>query len=414
MRIRFKYILWFVLSCSVTSVISQHAIDFPFTELEERSHSLEVRAEFDYFSDHVQNSLVTNSIFGGFSDRNSLKDMVSDMDGYNTVGGWFDAGLRYRAFSDSVKMKKNRSIFLEFGTAGFGFTAFPKDVFHLTFLGNADRLGETMNLSGLNSAYMTYQYAGLGLMNESTGSYISFNLINVQDYFSTEVDELTLFTAADATELALDYNGSVMLSDTSAAGFLVNSGTGLALNARYNVQMPSNNDIFSIELRNVGASLLNERTLHLEADSSWQFTGVAIEDLFSSDNPLSTITLEDSVSYSSEQERQLILMPSDLRSTYYHSINSKDHLAFSLGKRFFSEHRAELGFNYLHRESEKIGYNIGISYGGYGGFRVNAGGYLYLKNWSFFLTTQNLTGAFLDSAHGRSASIGITKSFRNT
>ncbi len=407
----FRYLFIFLLFFSVQTS-AQNILDYTHEPLDHKKSTLSFDVEADYFSDAVQNSLVTKMLFGGTLDRESLSSMTNDMDGRNTFGGWMRAGVTYSALSDSIRLEKPIGLMLEFGVEGYGYSSFPKDVFHLAFLGNADRLGEVMSLSNTVSEAMLYQYAGLGLINESTGSYASFNLINVQSYFRSEIETLELFTAADASELAIDYDGEVFLNDSLRGDFLSNSGTGFTLNGRYNLKVSDDNDLFSLELRNLGFVSLNDRTRKFSADSTFQFNGININDVLSSNNPLRTISLEDSVAIDESQEGKTVVMPLDLKGAYFHRINDRDHLAISVRKRFFSEHSAELGFNYYHNEVEGIGYNVGLSYGGYGNLRMNAGAYVKLTNWNLYLTTKNLLGAFLNSAKGRSVSFGISRTFR--
>lgn len=409
MEWKFRLLILFILGCGVAG--AQNVLDFTHEPVKEKYNVLELNAEVDYFSDNIQNSLMTNLVLGGGIDRNSLNSMLENMDGQNSFGGWSDVGLRYRSLSDSILFKRNQSLFLEFGLANYGYASFPKDLFHLIFIGNADKLGETLQMSNMTSEVMNYQYAGLGIMNESTGSYFSFNLINVQNYFSSNVEEFTLYTAEDASEVELTYDATVITNDTLRGDFLSNSGTGFTVNGRYNMKLRENEDLFSVEVRNIGAVQLNDRTRELKADSTWNYSGVNASELFSSDNPFTNITLEDSVAYTDEQKSKTVWMPLDLNTNYFHRINKSDHIGFSVRKRFFADHRAEVGVNYLHNESDKVGYNVGFSYGGYGGLRMNAGAHLNLKNWRFYLTTRNLIGAFIESGKGRSASFGIARTF---
>lgn len=388
-------------------------MDFSRPMDEENYAVIELTSELDYFSDHVENSLVTALIVGGTVDKESFLNMYSGMDGQNQFGGWARAGMKYRAISDSVSFSKPTSLFLEFGSENYGYVSFPKDAFYLSFIGNADRLGDQMVLSHTKAQSMTYQFAGLGIQNEETGSYLSFNLINVQKYFSAQSDEFTLFTGEDAAVINLEYDAEVVSHDSLRGGFLSNSGAGFTLNGRYNLKVAEGNDLFSIEVRNAGIASLNPRTNFITADSTFYFDGINIDQLFSSDNPLNTITLEDSLSIVRDQKSRTVAMPLEINSTYYHRINKKDHIAASFRKRFFSEYRPELGFSYFHNETKVIGYQIGCSYGGYGGLRLNAGVFGNWENWRAYLTTRNLIGAFLESAHGRSVSFGISRTFRS-
>lgn len=410
MEWKFRLLVVFILGYGVAA--AQNALDFTHEPIIEKYNVLELNTELDYFSDNIQNSLITNLVLGGGIDRNSLNSMLENMDGQNAFGGWTDIGLRCRSLSDSVLFKKNRSLFLEFGMAQYGYASFPKDLFHFMFLGNADKLGETLQMSNITSEVMKYQYAGLGVMNESTGSYLSFNLINVQNYFSSDIDEFTIYTAEDASEVELSYAGTLITNDTLRGNFLSNSGAGITLNGRYNMQLREDQGLFSIEVRNIGAVRLNDRTRQLKADSSWNYSGVNVNELFSSDNGFTSITIEDSLAYTDEQKTKTVWMPLDINANYFHRINKSDHIGFSVRKRFFTHHNADLGVSYLHNESDMVGYNVGLSYGGYGGLRMNAGAHLNFKNWRFHLTTRNLIGAFIESGKGRSASFGISRTFR--
>jgi len=408
---RLIYSVLILLFCNALS--AQQELQFSFEPITGKYSVLELEVEGDLYSDVVENSLTNKVLFGGAIDREALLEMSENMDGSNLIGGWADVRMRYRAMTDPKVLKRPYSLMLEFGTARYGYSRFSRDLFHLGFLGNADRLGETLNGSNSRVETMLYQYAGLGIMNESTGSYASFNLINVQNYFRSEIEDFSLFTAEDVSELDLTYNGEVVLNDSLRGDFLSNSGTGTVLNARYNIQLAQKQDLFSIELRNVGFARLSDRARILTSDSTFSFSGVNISEVLSGDNPLEAITLEDSVQVIREQESRTLAMPADLRATYYHSINEDDFIALGLRKRFFSFHNPELSISYVHRETARIGYSLGAVYGGYGKLRLNATVNYRHKNWQAFLATRNITGLLLNSAKGKSISFGLSRTFNS-
>jgi hypothetical protein len=113
MEWKFRLLVVFILGYGVAA--AQNVLDFTHEPITEKYNVLELNTEVDYFSDNIQNSLITNLVLGGGIDRNSLNSMLENMDGQNSFGGWTDVGLRYRSLSDSALFKKNRSLFLEFG-----------------------------------------------------------------------------------------------------------------------------------------------------------------------------------------------------------------------------------------------------------------------------------------------------------
>jgi len=410
---KFKVLLVFFLP-PFTSTIAQEVLEFKSSELaDKRFRVLELDNEIDHFSDVIENQLVDNFIFGGAIDRENLENMYASMNADNNFGVYANSNIRYRAFSDSIRFKKPTSLFLELGATGLAYSKFGKDMFYLPFIGNADRLGETMDLSDSKTKAMFFQYAGIGLMHENTGSYVSLNGVNIQSYYEATTNDFTLYTAPDATSVDINYSGEVTLSDSLSRTLFSSAGAGAMLNARYNVALKNKRDLFSAEVRNLGMALLNVRTQHLAADSSFSFSGVDITEVLSADNRLSNIALEDSIAYNQTLKRKTIFLPLDLNLRYFRGINKKDHLVLGLRQRFFSGYEPEVAFNYFHKETERIAVNLGISRGGYGGFRANAGVYYNSRNWQVYFSTQNLLSSFLRSGKGRSASFGLTKIFRS-
>ena len=401
-----------IILCLTFGVINgQDLLNFPFTEVPEPQNKLEFNADFDYSSNAIDNYLVDRFIAGGLIDYDRLEEMNSKMDGSNSFGGDFDLGLRYRAVPDSINWKPGRTLFLEFGNAGYGFIEFPEDLFELTFMGNSNEVGNTMNLGQSRAQAMNYQYAGLGLMNESTGSYISFNIINVQNYFSSEIYQFDLYTSENAFDIEIDYNGEVVLSDSLRGDFLSNSGTGAVLNGRYNFKLPKSENLLSFEVKNLGVAVLNNPTRTLRADSTFSFSGIDLNQVLDSENPLTTVSLEDSLSWTESSGNEMLEMPTVLKSEYYHKLNDLDYMMISAQKTFFTRQRAVFELSYLHKETERISYNLGFAVGGYGGPRMSAGFTYKSKNWLLHLRTRHLVGAFLNSANGRSLSFGVSRNF---
>jgi len=376
------------------------------------SSRLELSSELELGSSGMSNHVFKKLAFGGRLDRELLSEMSENMSEFSSAGAYLDTRFRYSATPDSIKFKRHKSLFLEFGNVTTLNSEFSSGLFHLAFLGNADKLGETLNLGPSDLSFLWFQYAGLGISNNKNGNYASFNLINIQSSIRLGIGNSSLYTGESAETLTLNYDGNLLRSDTLRGEFLNTSGIGVSLNGRYSFCLNKKQDVFSVELRNVGMAVLSNKTSVISADSTLTFSGIDLNELISSDDYLSSITISDSISYERSSGEEQVVLPLDINARYMHKINSSDFIGISLRKFGLSAHRLDAGFDYIHKENEYVSYSIGLSHGGFNkNLRLRLGAHLTYKNWMLYANTNHGLGLFLNKAKGFSLVFGIQRKF---
>ena len=378
-------------------------------EKDSLSNQLEFTSELDMGGKDILNHIFYKSAFGGAIDRELINDISKNISTESSVGLFSDSRIRYIAAPSRVKLKNNNSLFLEFGNVITADTRLTRDLFHLAFLGNADRLGETLQLGKSSFSSMIYQYAGLGVMREKTRCYLSVNLVNIQSYLGVELNNTTLYTGEQAETLELNYQGETVISDSLSGNLGSNSGLGFSLNGRWNIPL-NNEDVLSMEIRNAGLAILNRPTRTIFADSSFTFSGLSINQLITNADYLTGISYSDSIKFNESSQREVVNLPSSISAKYLNKINKSDYFQLSASKYFIRSHALELGIDYLHKETRFISYAIGLSYGGFNhGGRIRLGAHFGNENWNISLQTTHLAGLFMEKAKGINLSFGIQR-----
>ncbi|MCB0795471.1 MAG: hypothetical protein KDB88_12100, partial [Flavobacteriales bacterium] len=176
----------------------------------------------------LYNDLLQGLTSGGFIDREVRQRSADALDDLNRAGQ--EISLRTTFISgDSL-----------FGQAGLQWLVsaahkdllgvrFGRDVYTLTFFGNAPFEGEQADLGGSAFEHQIFQSLGGGLHWAKTGSWVRLDVLKGQLLDAINLKDATLFTAVDGRSLDGTVRGDLYRSDPERTGFGAFNGWGLAL-----------------------------------------------------------------------------------------------------------------------------------------------------------------------------------------
>ena len=342
----------------------------------EPSPSVWLLSNAEVNSTAITSAFYTKLYQGGFIDQ-SLKDQVKNrLTSNNLLGGEFNSSIYYHSGSPALfKNKFSYAISLGY-TIDFA-AKFSSDLFNFTFYGNKSFENKTADFSDTRFKMMTSQFVGFSLIQSSDKYYLTvgLNLIKGQNYYDFSVNKGSVYTAPSGSYLDVVANGSFVRSDATHNDFTSFNGMGAGLNLIYNRHLKDNSNlVFSAS--NVGAMYWNSATVRTNVDTSVQFDGLKVDNIFSIQDSLFTNVSGKNVfndyTHNSSASR-LTLLPMTFRADYYKY--------FEKGFQFLGSIQYKNWGSYIPRATATLGFrlpaywylHVGAGYGGYGQAHLSLG-----------------------------------------
>ena len=161
-----------------------------------------------------------------------------------------------------------------------------KDLIKLILKGNYDYQNETLNFSNSNIRADRYQQYKLtyGIKGNKISASAGIAYLVGNHHLSYIIKEGFLFTAPQGTYLDIAYDISAFITDTSDLSALAKNGNGLALD--FSTTFSINNLKFNLSLEDLGFIMWNTSSAALSADSSFNFQGIEIDNIYNFNDSL--------------------------------------------------------------------------------------------------------------------------------
>lgn len=375
----------------------------------ELKHEIIVEGGVDYAGSAIQKDLSGKFLYGGYIDENIKTNSFDRHGAVNRVGAYGGVNIEYRNFNKKLLKKQNWGYLIKAGADVFGGSVYSKDLFGMAFYGNDRYKGETIDFSGTNVAFMSYQKIGFGMIDARSKSAVSINLYNISSRFNTSIrtGELTQNSDGDAIELILD--GEVELASNKK----FNQGIGLGIDVDFKIPVTLFKDQTSyiqFQAKNIGFAHMYEKQKVYSIDTSFNFNGFEFDQLIGDNSIISdSMSVLDSLGIRSTEKNRTVLLPGYLQVGKIVNENSNKKLQSFFGMRLyptliFSPY-VYAGAHYSPSKSIGIGLNVG--YGGFSKFR--AGLYTNFKfgNYAVGIASENMLGFVTKKASGQSLFIRL-------
>ena len=372
-------------------------------------HEIIVEGGIDYASSAIQKDISGKFLYGGYID-NTIKDNSYDRHGaVNRVGAYGGVNLEYRNYTKRLLKNKNWGYLIKAGADVFGGGVYSKDLFGLAFYGNDRYKGETIDFSGTNFSFMSYQKLGFGMIDLKSKSAVSINLYNINSRVnaSFRTGEITQDANGDQIELVLD--GEVELANN----LKFNQGIGLGFDIDFKIPISIFKDQISyiqFQAKNVGVAYMYEKQKVYSIDTTLSFSGFEFDQLMGDNSILSdSLSILDSLGVNSEEKNRTVLLPGYLQVGKIVNLNNAKKLQSFFGIRLyptliFSPY-IYAGAHYSPTKTVGLGLNVG--YGGFGKFRAGIYSNFTFGNYSVGLASENFLGFVTKKASGQSLFIRL-------
>jgi hypothetical protein len=357
---------------------------------------------------------IKKSIFGGKLEDRHLDNIQEESHNTNRAGFLMNGGIDFYNFKDTLLHDPKLGMKISLSTNYHGSLSYTRDLFGLIYRGNSKSKGDTMSPGPLSAQFQSWQKFGVGIFNKKTYTSVSVSLVAGQAFQSLLVRNSNLYTSAVGDSLSLTYGGDYLQSDSAKSGIANGSGLGLCFDFDYNLPLEGNKGFISLSVRDIGFVFWNKQSKQTTFNSSTNFTGIEVNDLFELDtDSINFSNLQDSLKYTTTRKAFAAPLPASISMRLCRKFSDNDF--YEAGLTIWPN-KAAIPFIYAglsHFVKPNLIFSERLSFGGYGRWGIGAEVQWMPKgNWVLKAGTYNLGGFTMDSSHSRDIYFTIAKFIR--
>jgi hypothetical protein len=415
----FKHLGLIILFC-VYSVLTRAQYNTDFINYERTGRSVSVNSDLDIGSNGMQSAMTNKLIFGGYIDKGMKDRALNNMNGYNKLG----INLNYDVSAFFGKNKKYCYL-VGFKNQEIFNATYTKDAYELLFYGNKPFLDKTANFSGTSINALRFQEVKLGILmhrvdtTAKIGISVYFQKGEQLFYFKANKNS-SLYTNSDGTELILQSNFNMALSDTATKKNVLSfNGVGASADIFFETPYKSkigSGSVLTVNANNIGFVHWLNNSVQYNSDSTIKFDGYHINSILDiKDSTLQKLNADSAIraATNARHEEFNTNIPTNLviiNKIYF----GKKLFALNTGFRYiFNANYKPYFFAEPEYRINKVTVNLHVGYGGYTRLNVGLGVVYNNKNWFFKLGSNSLQGFILPkTSYGQGIYISIAKKFK--
>lgn len=414
---KYKYIFTFAFLANCTRLFSQYNTEF--INYSQTGRSLELNVDYEAGSNAIKNDMVNKLIWGGYI-NNEMKDASeAKLREKNNFGITLNYGL-----SAFVKGSSKYDFLIGFKNHEVLNASFNSDFYRLMFYGNKRFLGQTANLSHISVNALRFQEVKFGAIIHHVDSIakigISVSFLKGEQLFFLKTGKnASLYTSPDASQIQLNSNFNLALSDTNNRNLLGFNGVGANADIFFETPYKSKigkKSVLLVNANNIGFIHWRKNSVQYSSDSLITFQGYKIDNI---------LDLQDSTLNKINQDTILQNIVNGRKENF--NVNIPTNLVI-INKTYFGDLRFVLntGFRYIFNANyrpyffiepeykvNKFNFSLHTGYGGYS--RLNVGLAVTYSNKNFFLKlgSNSLQGFIAPkSAYGQGVFLSVAKKFK--
>ncbi len=378
-------------------------------------HSQEffIDAGLDYYATSVQRDLFSKVIRGGMITEEIKDNSFDKHKAVNRMGAFFGAEMEYRNYNKKIFKKKDWGFVIKGGYQGFAGMLYSKDLYGLLMYGNERYLGETIDFSGTDISFMTFQKVGFGLVDNRTKSVVSLNVYNVSDRISGDFRTMKITQDTEGDEVVLEMDGEIEMK----RNLKFNQGIGLGLDLDFKVPVTwgKRQAFIRFQAQNVGFAYMYEKQKYYSIDTTITYSGLKFSQLVGDNSLFSadTIAIFDSLGITASERSRGVLLPGFLQIGKIVDEHYEGKLQSFFGLRLYPtliySPYVFAGMDYHPADWVRLGVNA--AYGGFGKFRAGLYSDFRFGNYSVGVSSENLLGFFWKKASGQSLFVRLRCAF---
>jgi len=413
-HIRYTILALFFIQLQASAQYNTEFIDYS-----KRGRSIALHTDYDAGSNAIKNDMVNTLIWGGHI-SNEMKDASEKkLKANNNFGINLNYGL-----SAFVKGSSKFDFLIGFKNQEVLNASFNSDFYRLMFYGNKRFLGETADLSHISVNALRFQEIKFGAILHQVDSVakigVSVSFLKGEQLFFLKTGKNTsLYTSADASEIQLNSNFNLALSDTNNRNLFGFNGVGANADIFFETPYKSKvgkKSVLIVNANNIGFIHWRNNSVQYSSDSIITFQGYKVENILDlRDSTLSNINQDTILQnlVNGRKEKFNINIPTNLvliNKIYFGNMN----FVLNTGFRYiFNANFKPYFFVEPEYKYKKMTFNLHTGYGGYVRFNFGASATFNGKHLYFKLGSNSLQGYIAPKlAYGQGVYFSIAKKFK--
>ncbi len=374
--------------------------------------------EFDAGSNGMSNKLTNKLIWGGYISNDLKNESSRHLQARNNFG----VSLNYNV-SAIVKGKKSFDFLIAFKEQEVVNSTFSEDFFNLLFYGNSMYKGRYADVSHCNVNALRFQEVKFGTIlhhvdsNARIGVAVSV-LKGEQFYHIQTLDNSSLYTSPDGTELILNSNFEMAVSDTANRGLRGFNGLGASAEIFFETMYKTRfgkNCMLSVTANNLGFIHWWNNSVQYSSDSTIKYQGYTVKSITDlQDSALNRIdgdSLLKSLAHARTGEFN-VNIPTNLVIINRIYFNAKISAATGFRYVFNANYRPYF-FVEPEYKVKQMAFSLHVGYGGYTNMNIGAAMTWNGKGWFMKLGSNSIQGYLAPkTAYSQGVYISIAKKLK--
>jgi len=322
-------------------------------------HYLNVNSYISIEADNLNTNFLNTMLYGGFITDEMKNNWVNSGDKTNRINAELTNGFGYR-----YTTKKYSNYYFQFSDVNQINSSFTDDLLKLTFHGNYNYQGDTLDFSNTilrASRYQQYKFGyGFSLFHKENIWTVNTSLSYLvgNHHAQLNVNNGSLYTAETGTSLDIKYDINAMMTDSSDLSLFAGNGNGIAMD--FVLSYTKDYNTFGIHIRNLGYINWNENSIIANTDSSFNFTGIEVNN-FNSLPEFNDSIMDISFSQNTSSFRSFIparITLSYSKTLYHKYFNSISIFSHSRWQPY--QVKGGLNWDLFHRGFKESGYTSSL------------------------------------------------------
>lgn len=390
-----------------------------FINYENVKRSVSVNLDYDAGSNGMSASFTNKLLWGGKIDNDLKKESSKHLRSKNNFG----INLNYDV-STFIKGNSKFDFLIGFKNQEVLNATYSKDFFNLMFYGNDAYRGATANLENCNINALRFQEVKFGAIMHKVDSVgkigVSVSFLKGEQLFYLKTNKnSSLYTSADGSELVLNSNFNLAISDTNNKRITSFNGIGASADIFFETPYKSKvgkRSVLLVNANNIGFIHWQNNSVQYSSDSSLRFSGYTVNNI---------IDLKDSTLSKLNRDSILRGLTNARRENFNTNIPTNLVIINKIyfGKELFC---LQTGFRYIFNANYKpyvfiepeyrvknVTFGLHTGYGGYVRLNIGASVTWSSKNWFLRIGSNSLQGYVVPkSASGQGLFFSLAKKFK--
>ena len=241
-----------------------------------KQNSIYLNSYVSIESNNLNTNFLNSMLYGGFITNEMKDNWINSGDENNRLNAEFTNYIKYEFLN-----KDFNSFYFQFSDVNYVNCNFKDDLLKLSFYGNYDYQGDTLDFSETSIRIDRYQQYKLGYNFNIFKKNISWNIktalsyLNGNHHMQLNIDNGSLYTSETGTSLDLNYHIKSMMTDTSDFSPFIGNGNGISMDL--SLKITKETDIWEMKIRDLGYIKWKNNSI-TSTDNNLTFSGVEIQD----------------------------------------------------------------------------------------------------------------------------------------